>query len=99
MNLRFLLAVFIAWQMVLGSAPLFAQTTNLAPREKRTYHACLYSHWIDNYCRFFAWGASNWTFQDCVIANGGCDCVFANGEYWGPDIVSACSEQVPRHHF
>lgn len=87
MNVRLAAAALAAFQILVSSNPIFAQDGALQSRsEKRQYHACIYSHWIDGYCRFAAWGATNWTFRDCVIANGGCECAGS----WGPDIVDAC---------
>jgi hypothetical protein len=49
----------------------------------RAYHACLYTKWIDRYCWFHVWGVTQTSFRDCVVANGGCECVNANVGYWG----------------
>jgi hypothetical protein len=89
MNIRFTAAAVAACLILISQSPLKAQDQpygSLTRIEKRTYHACLYAHWIDGYCRFDAWGATNWTFRDCVIANGACECP----ENWGPDIADAC---------
>jgi hypothetical protein len=92
MNLRLLSAALLACQSLTYSLPVFAQGDLglLTPGEKQVYHACLYAHYIDNYCRFHAWGFNKLSFRDCVIANGACECVFANGGYWGPYIDAAC---------
>lgn len=93
MNFRFMAAVLATCQILIGSSPLLAQEDSGSPltrAEKRVYHACLYAHWIDSYCRFHAWGFTNGTFRECVVANGGCECVIANRGYWGPDVDEAC---------
>lgn len=103
MSVRVVAAVIAACQILVlsSSSPLLAQLAQdqfygpLAPREKKIYHACLYAHWIDNYCRFHAWGFNDESFTNCVIANGACGCVFANGGYWGPNIDSACRALPP----
>jgi hypothetical protein len=92
MNRRFKLAILAVCQILMFSSPLLAENDLglLNRSEKRVYHACLYAHWIDTYCRFHAWGYTRSSFRDCVIANGACGCVFANGGYWGPDVDDAC---------
>ena len=100
MNVRLMVAILAACQILVSSSPLFAQRYFPPPldfREKRVYHACLYAHWIDNYCRFHAWGFNDQSFRDCVVANGACECVVANGGYWGVDIDDACRAQFPAH--
>src|SRR5947208_3228338 len=97
MNTRFLLTVIAACQILLVAKPASAGDGAglLTPSEKKVYHACLYAHYIDHYCRYHAWGFTHLTFRDCVIANGACECVFANGGYWGPDIDYACRAASP----
>jgi hypothetical protein len=92
MNLRFVAVVLTMCQVLINSTPLFAQDEfgSLTRPEKRAYHACLYAHWIDGYCRFHAWGFNGGSFRECVVANGGCECVVANRGYWGPDVDDAC---------
>jgi hypothetical protein len=100
MNVRFMSALLTACQILMSSSPLLAQEdVGLLTRgEKKVYHACLYAHWIDSYCRFHAWGFTDASFRDCVVANGACDCVFANGGYWGRDIDESCRAlSSPRH--
>jgi hypothetical protein len=100
MNARFMVAILAACQILISTSPLLAQhyfPPSLTNAEKRVYHACLYAHWIDNYCRVHAWGFNNQSFRDCVVANGACDCVVANGGYWGADIDEACLAQYPAH--
>jgi hypothetical protein len=98
MNFRFALRALTVCGILIGSTPLFAQVQYgpLTPGEKRMYHACLYAHFIDNYCRFHAWGYFPQAFRDCVIANNGCGCAIADGPYWEPDIDDAC--RVVRIH-
>ncbi len=46
----------------------------LTPSEMRTYHACLFEAWIEDYCRAnsFRWSPSfDRVFPTCVVANGG----------------------------
>jgi hypothetical protein len=89
---RFTLALVTTCLILVGATPLFAQDDYglLARGEKRVYHACLYAHYIDHYCRTHAWGFNRLSFSECVIANGACDCVLANGGYWGPPVDDAC---------
>ena len=100
MNARFVLAVLTALQVLISSPPVFAQADlGLLNRpEKRVYHACLYAHYIDHYCRTHAWGFNTRSFRDCVIANGACECVFANGGYWGPYVDDACRATFGSRH-
>jgi hypothetical protein len=98
MNVRLMAAILALCQILISSSSVLAQqyfVPPLAKPEKRVYHACLYAHWIDSYCRFHAWGFTDGSFQDCVIANGACDCVFANGGYWGPAVDDACRASLP----
>jgi hypothetical protein len=75
---------------LLMSSQVLAQDGLLSRPEKKVYHACLYAHYIDNYCRTHAWGFNHYSFRECVIANGACECVIANGGYWGPYVDDAC---------
>jgi hypothetical protein len=98
MNIRLMAAVLTACQIFIGSTPIFAQDAGLlAGSEKTVYHACLYAHWIDGYCRFHAWGFTYASFRDCLVANGACQCVVANGGYWGPDVDDACRVLYQAH--
>jgi hypothetical protein len=103
MNVRFMATVLAFGQLLISASPLFAQTqySPINRAERRAYHACLYAHWIDGYCRFGAWGISDYSFSNCVIANGGCECVIANNEYvnWGPDVDYACRTLYRRHRY
>src|SRR5260370_35991509 len=90
MIVRFVTGAVAICQVLLSLSPLFAQSGLLTPPEKRVYHACLYAHYIDHYCRTHAWGFNHQSFRDCVIANGACQCVLANGGYWGPYVDDAC---------
>lgn len=96
MNARSMLAVLTACLVLVSSSPLLAQDDPglLNRSEKKVYHACLYAHYIDYYCRTHAWGFNRLSFRECVIANGACTCVFANGGYWGPDVDEACRAAV-----
>ena len=92
MNIRLISVVLTVCGILVNSFPLRAQDDHglLSPAEKRAYHACLYAHWIENYCRFHTWGYSEASLRNCVIANNGCGCVIAKGGYWGPFIDDAC---------
>src|ERR1700757_5122049 len=92
MSIRFAAGILAACQILLTSSPLLAGDDYglLTRSEKRTYHACLYAHYIDNYCRTHAWGFNRQSFRDCVIANGACECPLNQGGYWGPYIDDAC---------
>lgn len=91
MNIRFVPALLVTCGVLITSSQLMAQNGFPSPAEKRVYHACLYAHWIDGYCRFHSWGYFSASFADCIIANGGCECAMAEGGYWGPDIDQACA--------
>jgi hypothetical protein len=92
MNVGRMAAIAIACQILISASPLSAQVDSnlLSGSEKRAFHACLYAHWIDGYCRFRTWTYTHVSFGDCVVANGGCECVLANNGYWGPDVDGAC---------
>jgi len=96
MNFRyFMAAVLTAFWMLISSSALLAQGDGLLSRaDKRAYHACLYARWIDGYCRFHGWDYVSESFADCIIANDGCQCAYAKGGYWGPDIDQACAAVV-----
>ena len=86
MHVRVVAAVLTACQILITS-PLLAQ--DLPSRaEKRAYHACLYASFIDNYCRFHAWGFGEQAFRECVIANGACECSY--GASWGSIVEDVC---------
>lgn len=73
MNIRLVAAVIVVCQAVIcAPSPLLAQENwgYLSRSERRTYHACLYASFINDYCHFHAWGSSEAAFRDCVIANG-----------------------------
>lgn len=92
MKSRVMSTVLIACGILISASSLAeAGLILLSPAEKGVYHACLYAHWIDSYCRFHAWGFTEASFRDCVIANGGCECVIANGGYWGPGVDETCA--------
>jgi hypothetical protein len=97
MNIRLAVWVLAACQILVTSSPLLARDDYglLTRGEKRVYHACLYAHYIDYYCRTHAWGFNQQSFRDCVIANDACECSIANGGYWGPYIDDACRALHP----
>ncbi len=91
MNVRLLAAVLAACQILISPSSLLAQDAfgyRIRP-EDQPYHACLYAHFIENYCRFHNWGWTDRSFRDCVIAHGACDC-----GSWGPDVAAACQTLV-----
>jgi hypothetical protein len=93
MNLRLMAAILAAGQLLVSTSPLLAQPeySRLSRAEKRAYHACLYAHWIDTYCRFHAWAYNGESsVRDCIIANGACGCVIADDEYWRSEVDDAC---------
>ncbi len=103
MNVRFVAAMLAFGQLLYSSSPLLAQPkySPLNRAETRAYHACLYAHWIDGYCRFDAWGVSDYSFSKCIVANGGCECVIANDGYgyWGSEVDDACRALYPERHY
>ncbi len=99
MNVRFVAVVLTACGVLLGSSPLLARDSGLlTPAEKRAYHACLYASFIDNYCRFNAWGSSDSAFRECLIANGA-GTIPIHHPYWGPGIENVCRDLVQAHGF
>jgi hypothetical protein len=48
------------------------RTALLTPQQRRVYHACLYSAWVQDYCRW-----NSLAFGACVIGNGGGQFAFA----------------------
>jgi hypothetical protein len=92
MNFRFIAATLAGCQIALCSPSSGLARDNwgvLSPGEKRVYHSCLYATFINDYCRFHAWGSSEGAFRECVIANGAGR--IRNGfPYWGPGITDAC---------
>jgi hypothetical protein len=98
MSTRFLAVALTALAICSGVSPALAQAKfgSRVPPEARPYHACLYAHWIENYCRFSWWGSGG-TFASCLISNGACECAYMNEGYLGPEIDSACRAVSPRH--
>jgi hypothetical protein len=70
MRLWFLPVIAVA--LLSLSAPLRAGDGSrmLTPSEKRAYHACLYVSFIENFCRFNAWGTAEAAFRECIISQG-----------------------------
>ncbi len=91
MHIRLMTGVLTIVWVLIASSPLFAQNALMSRAEKRVYHACLYAHWIDGYCRVHSWSFFSDAFSDCIIANSGCQCALANGGYWGPEVNQACA--------
>jgi|SRR5271155_1465705 len=101
MEVRLIVASLTACWLLIGLSPVVAQDGSgfRTWAEQRAYHACLYADWIDTYCRYQAWGASDWSFQNCVIANDACGCVIASGGHWGTGVDDACRAVFqPRRH-
>ena len=73
MNVRSLLAGLIASQILIVASPVLAGGGYfpVTPSEKRAFHACLYGHWIADYCRIDARAFKGHAFYNCVVANGG----------------------------
>jgi hypothetical protein len=71
MRLRFL-PIIVAVLLPMSTIPLLAGDGSrpFSPSEKRAYHACLYASFIENYCRFHAWGATEAAFRECIISQG-----------------------------
>lgn len=92
MTIRIMTVALTVLQVLIGSTPLFAQAKfgSFTPADRRAFHACLYAHYIADYCRFRAWGVDYYSFADCVIANGACECVVTQGGYWDGEVDEAC---------
>ena|ERR1700733_7324973 len=99
MNFRFMAAAVALGAILISSAPLFADESGMLTRSgKRAYHACLYDSFIDNYCRFHAWGAPEWAFRECMIANGA-GRIPVGYPGWGLGVEDACHALVAAHRF
>lgn len=99
MNFRFIAAILAGCEIALccpSSAVAQEYWRVLSPREKRTYYACLYASFINDYCRFHAWRSSEGAFRECVIANGA-GRIHIGFPYWGPGITDAC--RALAYHF
>ena len=99
MNLRFISIVTTFALLISSSALLADDNSRLLSRfEKRAYHACLYGSYINDYCRFHAWGSSEAAFRECVIANaaGG---ISQRLPYWGWGVNDACRAFVQSNAF
>lgn len=100
MYFRSIAAIMLGWQIVLCShSPVLAQSNwgVLGPREKRAYHACLYASFINNYCRYDAWGSSEAAFRECVFANRAGN--IRAFPYWGWDVYRDCRAVVQGTRF
>lgn len=99
MYIRFLAAVMAILQIMMIPSALVAgeRWQLLTPSEKKAYHACLYASFINDYCRFHAWGSSEAAFRECVIANGAGRVRFGF-PYWGLGINDACRAVVQEGH-
>jgi hypothetical protein len=71
MSVRLVAASLVTAQILVSASPVLAGGYFPPPAEKRAYHACLYGHWIADYCRIDARAFSHRAFYDCVVANGG----------------------------
>ncbi|SRR5579883_279731 len=91
------LASLVACCLLLGSLPSSAENVSrpLTPAQKRAYHACLYTAYIDDYCRnnYSAWwSAFEQQLAECTIANKGGKYPIARS--WGPGIEDYCRAAV-----
>ena len=97
MKARFVATAFAACQIVMGSSPLFAQDGYglLTRAQKWQYHQCLYGSFIQNHCRFDAWGSSVAAYRECVIANkAGRIPPAPYWGFWGLGINDVCRELI-----
>lgn len=87
-----------ACYLLFGSFSSFAQTAlhPLTPAQKRAYHDCIYTAYVDDYCRHNYqgwWSAFEQQLEECTVANKG-------GKYpigyrtWGPGIEDYCRAAV-----
>jgi hypothetical protein len=65
----------------------------LTPGQKRVYHTCLYASFIENYCRWNAWGSSFGAFRECMIANWA-GRVPPGYPLWGPGVENLCRKLI-----
>jgi hypothetical protein len=99
MNRRVISVVTICGILISSSALLADDNSRLLSRsEKKAYHACLYGSFIDDYCRFHAWGSSEAAFYECVIANGAARSPLRY-PYWGWGANDACRAFAQSHAF
>jgi len=90
MNVRFI-ATALAACLLLSPSLVFAEYGSglLSHGQKRAYHTCLYASFIENYCRFNAWGSSVGAFRECMIANRA-GRVPPGYPFWGPGVENLC---------
>jgi hypothetical protein len=88
--------VLTACCIFFSSLPGLAQDRRppMTPAQKRAYHTCLYSAYINDYCRYNYQGAqSDQQYRECTVANEG-------GKYpigyhtWGWGIEDYCRAAV-----
>jgi hypothetical protein len=98
MDIRFISVVVVACQMLMNSSPLLAgdDARLLTGAQKKAYHACLYASFIDDYCRFHAWGSTAAAFRECVIAQGA-GRIPPGYPFWGLGVNDACRALVEAH--
>jgi hypothetical protein len=94
MNVRFLAAALAA-SLLLAPSLAFAWYGGavLTPAQKRAYHTCLYASYIENYCRWNAWGSSLGAFRECIIANRA-GRVRPGYPFWGWGVENICRELI-----
>lgn len=94
MNVRFLAATLAAG-LILSPSLVFAEygPNLLTNAQKRAYHICLYASFIENYCRWNAWGSSFGAFRECKIANWA-GRVPPGYPFWGPGVENMCRELI-----
>jgi hypothetical protein len=101
MSIRFIAATLAGCQIAFCCPSLVLAQDNfglLTPREKRAYHTCLYASFINDYCRFHAWGWSESAFRECVIANGA-GRIRIHSPYWGAAVTDACRARAQAGRF
>ena|SRR6516165_2808663 len=77
MKVSALAATLVMAHFLIGVSPAFAQHRSgliLTPAERRTYQACLFEAWIEDYCRgnsLRPTSSRDRVYATCVVANGG----------------------------
>jgi hypothetical protein len=93
-------SLLFAGQILIGSLPAHAQDEfrPLTPAEKHAFHACLYTAYIDDYCRNNSQPfLSPQAFGECVIAHGTGRFPVSDRPYWTFGIQDYCRALAQTH--
>ena len=93
MRKTFVAAIIVVAALVGSQLPLLASEPLriLGPAERRAYHACLVSAWVQDYCRYHVFGYLldyDLGYRECVIANRPRKYSAYDGTYWGYNVFT-----------